>query len=115
MSTAQAANSGIVGPASRIAQPPNAVASSMDFVDPLSGSYAPQARDHTAGFDDDQEEFSTPRRRRQSGPFQDRVISFCGVLVSREVVATILQAQAAHSLRTVSPLAVEAESGIAIY
>ena len=116
MSTAQVANSGIVGPASRISQPRSAVASSMDFVDPLSGAYAPPARDHTAGFDDDQEEFSTPRRRRrQSGPFQDRVISFGGVLVSREVGATIMQAQAAHSLRSASPLAVEAERGIAIY
>ncbi len=116
MSTAQVANSGIVGPASRVAQPRSSVASSTQFVDPLSGAYAPPARDQTQGFDDDQEEFSTPRRRRrQAGPFQDQVVSFGGVLVSREVGATIMQAQAAQSLRSLSPLAVEAERGIAIY
>lgn len=114
MSTAQVANSGIVGPASRVAQPRSSVASSTQFVDPLSGAYAPPARDQTQGFDDDQEEFSTPRRR-QAGPFQDQVVSFGGVLVSREVGATIMQAQAAQSLRSLSPLAVEAERGIAIY
>jgi len=116
MSTAQVANSGIVGATARIAQPRGAVASSMDFVDPLSGAYAPPARDQTPGFDDDQEDFAPPRRRRRNGgPFQDRVVSFGGVLVSREVGTTIMQAQAANSLRTVSPLAVEAERGIAIY
>ena len=116
MSTAQVANSGIVGPTARIAQPRGAVASSMEFVDPLSGAYAPPARDQTPGFDDDQEDFAPPRRRRRNGgPFQDRVVSFGGVLVSREVGTAIMKAQAANSLRNVSPLAVEAERGIAIY
>ncbi len=116
MSTAQVANSGMIGPAARISQPRHAVASSMDFVDPLAGAYAPPARDQTRGFEDDGEEFNTPRRRRrQGGPFQDHVISFGGVLVSREVGAAIMQAQAARTARTASPAAVEAERGIAIY
>lgn len=116
MSTAQVANSGIIGPTARVTQPRNAVASSQQFVDPLSGAYAPPARDHTLGFDDEQEEFSTPRRRRRNGgPFQDHVISFGGVLVSREVGAAIMQAQAARTARAATPMAVEAERGIAIY
>lgn len=118
MSTAQVANTGIVGTASRVMQPRHAVASSMDFVDPLSESYAPPARDHTSGFDDEQEAFfaAPRRRRRQSGPFQDRVVSFGGVLVSREVGATIMQAQAAQTARSGAPLgAAEAERGIAVY
>jgi hypothetical protein len=117
MSTAQVANTGIVGTTGRVMQPRQAVASSMDFVDPLSESYAPPARDHTPGFDDDQEEFATPRRRRRKGgPFQDRVVSFGGVLVSREVGATIMQAQAALTARSGAPLgAAEAERGIAVY
>ncbi len=116
MSTAQVANSGIVGPTARVSHARNAVASAQQFVDPLSGAYAPPARDHTAGFDDEAEDFGTPRRRRRNGgPFQDHVISFGGVLVSREVGATIMQAQAQRSARTSSPLASEAERGIAIY
>jgi hypothetical protein len=117
MSTAQVANTGIVGTAGRVMQPRHAVASSMDFVDPLSESYAPPARDNTPGFDDDQEPFAAPRRlRRLGGPFQDRVVSFGGVLVSREVGATIMQAQAAQTARANAPLAAaEAERGIAIY
>ncbi len=116
MSTAQVANTGIVGPAARVAQPRTAVASSMDFVDPLAGTYAPPTRDQTRGFDDEQEQFMNHRRRRrQSGPYQDRVVSFGGVLVSREVGTTIMQAQAASAARKSSPLATEAERGIAIY
>jgi len=115
MSTAQVANSGIIGPTSRVAQPRHAVASSMEFVDPLSGAYAPPARDQTRGFEDEQEEYVSPRRRRRQGQFLDRVVSFGGVLVSREVGAAIMQAQAAHSARVISPYAVEAERGTSIY
>jgi len=116
MSTAQVANTGIIGPASRVAQPRHAVASLSEFIDPLSGAYAPPARDQSAGFDDDQEEFATPRRRRRhGGGYLDRVVSFGGVLVSREVGTTIMQAQAANSARVQAPMAVEAERGIAIY
>ncbi len=116
MSTAQVANSGIVGSASRILQPRYAVASSAQFVDPLTGAYAPPPREQTYGFDDDPEHFVEPRpRRRQGGPFQDRVVSFGGVLVSQEVGATIMQAQAANSFRSASPSAVEAGRGIAVY
>jgi hypothetical protein len=115
MSTAQVANSGIVGLTSRISQPRNAVASSMQFVDPLSGAYAPPARDQAREFDDDQEHGDQYRRRRRSREYNDQVVSFGGVLVSREVGATIMQAQAAHGARTTAPFAAEAERGIAIY
>ena len=115
MSTAQVANSGIVGGATRIAQSRGAVASSMQFVDPLSGAYAPPARDQAHGFDDQDDFEPQRRRRRQGGQFQDRVVSFGGVLVSREVGTTIMQAQAATSARTASPFPAEAERGVAIY
>jgi len=116
MSTAQVANSGIIGAAARVAQPRVAVASLVDYVDSLSGAYAPPPREQSYRFEDDPEEFAPRRRRgRQSGPFQDRVVSFGGVLVSREVGATIMQAQAAQSLRNAPPVPVEAERGIAIY
>jgi hypothetical protein len=113
--TAQVANSGIVGNTTRISQPRNAVASSMQFVDPLSEAYAPPARDQAREFDDDQDHSDQYRRRRRNRDFQDQVVSFGGVLVSREVGATIMQAQAAHGARTNTPFAAEAERGIAIY
>ena len=114
MSTAQVVNSGIIGTASRVAQARNAVASSMPFVDPLAEAYAPPARDQARNFDEEQEGGDF-RRRRRSTAYHDQVVSFGGVLVSREVGATIMQAQAAMAARNLSPLAAEAERGIAIY
>lgn len=117
MSTAQVANTGMVGSATRMSQPRHAVASTMEFVDPLSGAYAPPAHDQAREYEPDyQEDFSNSRRRRrQAGPFLDRVVSFGGVLVSREVGTTIMQAQAAHSARVNTPFPSEAERGVAIY
>ena len=114
MSTAQVVNSGIVGTASRMSQA-RGVASSMPFVDPLAEAYAPPARDQARNFDEDHEGGGDFRRRRRSNYQYDQVVSFGGVLVSREVGATIMQAQAALNARSVSPLAAEAERGIAIY
>ena len=113
MSTAQVVNSGIVGTASRLMQA-RGVASSMQFVDPLAEAYAPPARDQARNFDEEAEGGDF-RRRRRSGYQYDQVVSFGGVLVSREVGATIMQAQAAMAARNMSPLAAEAERGIAIY
>jgi hypothetical protein len=116
MSTAQVANSGIVGAAARISQPRSAIASSLQSVEALSGTYAAPARDQTLGFDDDQEDFAPQRRRRRHvGQFQDRVVSFGGVLVSREIGTAIMQAQAASSARSAPLEAAEAERGVAIY
>ncbi len=114
MSTAQVANSGIVGSTTRMAHARGAVASSMQFVDPLAEAYAPPARDQARNFDEDHEGGDF-RRRRRSSPYQDHVVSFGGVLVSHEVGATIMKEQAATSLRGATPLAAEAERGIAIY
>lgn len=113
MSTAQVVNSGIVGTASRIAQARNGVASSMPFVDPLAETYAPPTRDQARNFDEDAEGGDFRRRRRSS--YQHDQVSFRGVLVSREVGATIMQEQAAAAARNLSPLGAEAERGIAIY
>jgi hypothetical protein len=115
MSTAQVANSGIVSTATRMSQSRNAVASSMQFVDPLSEAYAPPARDHAREFEDDQDHGDQYRRRRRPSQFYEPVVSFGGVLVSREVGAAIMQAQVAMSARTTAPFGAEAERGIAIY
>ena len=114
MSTAQVANAGIVGGATRVAQR-LPVATTLETVDPVSESYAAPARDQTPGFRDDGHELDHRRRRQFHGPFQDRVVSFGGVLVSREVGTAIMQAQAATASRNVLPNPVEAERNIARY
>lgn len=117
MSTAQVANSGIVGASPRIPLPRHAIASSFEYVDSLGGTHASPPRDQWHRFEDDGESGfdTTPRRRGYHGQFQEHVVSFGGVLVSREVGTTIMQAQAAHTAHMAPPFAVEAERGIAIY
>ncbi len=115
MSTAQVSNAGIVGASPRIPLR-NSVASSSEYVDSMGGTYAPPPRDQWHPYDDDLGGFdTTPRRRGYRGPFQDQVISFGGVLVSREVGATIMQAQASLGATATPPVAAEAERGVAIY
>jgi hypothetical protein len=117
MSTAQVVNTGIVSSAAA-RMPLRASGSSTGFqsVDALEGSMPSRARDQYMRFDDDNDDFDTSRsRRRPSGQFRDQVVSYGGVLVSREVGATIMQAQIASSKVTSSPAAAEAERGIAVY
>ncbi len=112
--TAQVANTGIVGSTSRVSQPRMSVASTTSYVDSMQGAYAPQTYDQPR-YDEDQEGFETPRRRRRFSPYQDQVVSFGGVLVSREVGATIMKEQAALAARGGLPSANDAERSIAIY
>src|SRR4051812_42510589 len=112
--TAQVANTGIVGSATRMAQPRMAVASSSEYVDAMQGAFAPPTYDQQR-FDEDQDSFETPRRRRRYNPYQDQVVSFGGVLVSREVGATIMKEQAALAARGGLHAANDAERSIAIY
>ena len=103
MSTAQVANSGIVGSSARIPLSRHSVSSSSEYVDSLGGAYAPPPRDQWHRFDDDAASFdSNPRHRGHHGRFQDNVVSFGGVLVSREVGTTIMQAQAAQDAPSAS-------------
>jgi hypothetical protein len=117
MSTAQVANTGIVGASPRIPLPRNGIASSFEYVDSLGGAYASPPRDQWHRFDDDTEPFDTnPRRHgRHRGPFQEQVVSFGGVLVSREIGAAIMQVQAAYTANIPPPVAAEAERGVAVY
>lgn len=116
MSTAQVANSGIVGSSARIPLSRHTVSSSSEYVDSMGSTFASPPRDQWNRFDDESADFDTnPRRRGHHGRFQDHVVSFGGVLVSREVGATIMQAQAAQGANILPPVAAEAERGIAIY
>jgi hypothetical protein len=113
--TAQVANTGIVSSTSRIAPSRRAVASSSEFIDPMSGAFAPPTHDQASRFDDTNDNFETPRRRQRYNPYQDQVVSFGGVLVSREVGATIMKEQAAQAARGGFNFGNDAERSIAIY
>jgi hypothetical protein len=116
MSTAQVVNSGIVGVTARVAQPRASIASSAPFIDPTSGAYAPPPRDQASRYDDGSDDFETPRRRRRGGGYQADVVSFGGVLVSREVGATIMKEQMATQSRDgAMPFGVDAERSVKIY
>ncbi len=116
MSTAQVSNTGIVGAGHRISLPRSPVASTFEYVDSLGGTYAAPPRDPWHRFEDDSAPFDDlPRRRGHQGRFQDQVISFGGVLVSREIGAAIMQLQAAQSANVVPPFGLEAERGVAVY
>ncbi|MBX7200147.1 MAG: hypothetical protein K1X51_12330 [Rhodospirillaceae bacterium] len=96
--SAQVANTGIVGSTTRVMHPRMAVASASEFVDPMAGAFAPPSYGNPR-YDDEADSFETPRRRRRYSPYQDQVVSFGGVLVSREVGATIMKEQAAQAAR----------------
>ena len=114
MSTAQVANAGIVSGPTRVAQR-LPVASTFETVEPIVGSYAAPARDDNPHFVDDRHGFDDRRRQTPYGPFRDRVVSFGGVLVSREVGTAIMHAQSTAGSRSALPPAVEAERNVAIY
>lgn len=116
MSTAQVANTGMVGAGTRIALSRGPVASTYEYVDSLGETYASPPRDQWHRFDDEAAPFEDmPRRRGHHGRFQDQVVSFGGVLVSREIGAAIMQVQAARSANVVPPFGLEAERGVAVY
>ena len=83
----------------------------------IEGSFPTPTHDHTTRYAERRDDFDGYRRRRQYGPFQDRVVSYGGVLVSREVGTTIMQAQAAAAAAANlnTPLQADAERGIAVY
>lgn len=114
MSTAQVANVGVASGPTRVAQR-FPVATTFEAVEPVVGSYAAPARDQTPRFADEGHEHDGRRRNSPYGPFQDRVVSFGGVLVSREVGTAIMHAQSAAGSRNALPAAVEAERNIAVY
>lgn len=112
--TAQVANTGIVGSTTRVMQPRVAVASANEFVDPIAGAFAPPSYGNPR-YEDEADSFEMPRRRRRFNPYQDQVVSFGGVLVSREVGATIMKEQAALAARGGLAFGNDAERSIRIY
>jgi hypothetical protein len=115
MSAAQVVNTVMMSPAARISQARGSVATGYQSVDSIDTNLAARGRDDFARHDDFSE-FETPRPHRRRGEFQDQVVRFAGVLLSRDVGATVMQAQAAASASGASALTpAEAERNVAMY
>lgn len=109
--SAHVSNLAMVGSAARLSRALAVAGSMRDQVDRLEGSSAAPARDEAGPPGQDRYE-SGPSSRRPLLT-ADRVVSFGGVLVSREVGATIMQAQALNGSFVLPPI--EAGRQIANY
>ncbi|TAK98590.1 MAG: hypothetical protein EPO08_18715 [Rhodospirillaceae bacterium] len=110
--SAQVANVAMVGSAARLSRALSVAGSARQQVDGIGGSSAAPPRDGAQRYDGSSDRYDSGAARRNYGPLQDNLITFGGVLVSREVGATIVQLQALGSF----PLPpVEAEKQIANY
>ncbi|MSO97936.1 MAG: hypothetical protein EXR11_06930 [Rhodospirillaceae bacterium] len=115
MSTAQVVNTTMISSAARIARARGSVSTSFQSVDALDTNLAARGRGDFSRRDE-LDDFEAPTSRPRRGEFQDQVVRFSGVLLSRDVGTTIVQAQAASS-RTGSPTiaSLQAERNIAEY
>ena len=109
--SAQVSNATLAGSAARLSRV-RGLGVARGYVDGVDGVGAPPARDRGAAFEDSGDRFASGVRARH-GEFQDQVVSFSGVLVSREVGAAIMQAQALKGLQRIKPA--EAEVQVAKY
>jgi hypothetical protein len=115
MSAAQVSNSTLMSPASRVAAARGSRMSSLESVETIDTQFATRGRDDF-GRRDELDDFEAPRPRRLRGEFQQQVVRFSGVLLSREVGTTIVQAQVAATRQgAVTPSVGEAERNIAMY
>lgn len=113
MSTALVASTSIAPATARVAQARVGNATSLAYVDPLENSLGAQPGDQALRYDQRWQDLQGQQypgnyRQRQT-PFH-----FGGIFVSREIGATIMQAQAQASLPS-STSAAEAERQIRVY
>jgi hypothetical protein len=108
--SAQVANATLVGSAARVARAYGA--STRPQVDGTWGANAAPGRDQASAYGDDGGRWE-PGARARRAEFQDQVISFGGVLVSLDVGAAIVQAQASNGLYPTPPA--DAERQVANY
>lgn len=115
MSAAQVSNATMLSPVARAAQARASVATRFDAVDSINTGLAARGRDgysRQEEFDD----FEAPQPRRRRGEFQEDVVRFSGVLLSREVGTTMMQAQATTSRIGPGSMSVhEAERHVSLY
>jgi hypothetical protein len=115
MSTAQVANATMASPAVRALGARGNVATHYQSIDEIdTGAMAARGRDEPR-YADDYEEFDVGRRRQRRGEFQEGVVNFAGVLITREMGTAIMQAQAAVSTAEALISPTQAERNVAVY
>jgi hypothetical protein len=115
MSAGQVSNSTMMSPASRVAAARGSRMSALQSVDNIDTQFATRGRDDFGRYDE-LDDFEAPKPRRLRGEFQDEVVRFSGVLLSREVGTTIVQAQVAATRQgALTPSVIEAERNVALY
>jgi hypothetical protein len=115
MSAAQVINTTMLSPTSRVQTTRGSTATSFQSVDNIDTNLAARGRDDFArGEELDDFDSSLPRRRRSE--FQDQVVRFSGVLLSRDVGTTIVQAQAMATRQNAPTLSAgQAERNVEMY
>jgi hypothetical protein len=115
MSTAQVANATMSSPAVRALNARGSVATHYQNVDEIdTGSMAARGRDEPRSAEE-RDDLEVLRRKPRRGEFQDGVINFAGVLITREMGVTMMQAQASASTAEALISPTQAERNIAVY
>jgi hypothetical protein len=115
MSAAQVANATMSSSISRVALARGNASSSRDPIDAVDTDFAARGRD-TYARSDELDDFESPRQRRRRGEFQEEVVRFSGVLLSREVGTAMMQAQAMTSRLGPGAVSVQdAERHVSLY
>ncbi|MFL2771578.1 MAG: hypothetical protein ACJZ9F_11275 [Rhodospirillaceae bacterium] len=114
MTTALVSSTSIAQATVRVAQARVGDSTSFSFVDPLENTLGSQPGDHAIRYDERWEDLNRRDRRPRQG-WRDQPFHFGGIYVSREVGATIMQAQEQGSLPQGRLSASEAQKHIRIY
>ena len=115
MSSAQVINTTMSSPASRVNYAQGSGQSTYESVEDVSTNLATRGRDQYAP-DAQLDNFEGPPQRRRRGTFQDQVVRFSGVLLSRDVGTTIVQAQAVMTRQGAGLMTtMQAERNVATY
>lgn len=111
MSTALVASTTIAPATAKVSSTRVGNATSFTYVDPLENSLGARPGDQSVRYDERWSDFDGAPKQ---SPNDDRSVRFGGILVSREVGATIMMAQAQSSLPKANSIP-EAEKQIRIY
>lgn len=113
MSTALVASTTLTPASAKVASTRVGNATSYTYVDPLETSLGTRPGDHSVRYDERWENLQDRQQQGHRRP-DDRSVRFGGIFVSREVGATIMQAQA-QSLLPKAKSIPEAEKQIRVY
>ena len=110
--TAYVASASAAGAAARYADARFGTASSLPNVDPINYSIGARSEQPRSDFERRSDDQQTPRRQSRSSIY-DEPVAFANAVVSSEVGAGLVQAQASIDYGLITPL--DAQAGIKTY